>query len=91
MCYLDTEADGKVIALYEKVGYVKVGECKIDLQVCGLEGIYTHVAMIREPVSAPNITGTAREGTSQTGAAKEQTINTTVSEQAANREIELLR
>ena len=37
--YLNTEADGKVIALYEKPAW-------------GLEGVYTHVAMVRELKSA---------------------------------------
>lgn len=49
VCYLDTEADGRVIALYEKHGYVKVAECEVPLWGCGLEGVYTHVAMVREP------------------------------------------
>lgn len=49
VCYLDTEADGKLIALYEKHGYVKVAECEMPLEACGLEGFYTHVAMVREP------------------------------------------
>ena len=49
VCYLQTEADGKVMALYEKHGYVRVSESEIPLQVCGLEGVYTHVAMVREP------------------------------------------
>lgn len=40
---------GTLIALYEKNGYVKVGECEVDLGDCGLEGVYTHVAMIRKP------------------------------------------
>ena len=48
-CYLDTEMDGKAMALYEKHGYVKVDECVVPLGVCGLEGVYTHVAMVREP------------------------------------------
>ena len=59
VCYLDTEANGKVIALYEKHGYVKVDECHVDLGVCGLEGIYTHVAMVREPKA---VTGTKDSG-----------------------------
>lgn len=49
VCYLDTEADGNVIALYENIGYVKVDECEVGLGLCGLEGVYTLVAMIREP------------------------------------------
>ncbi len=52
VCYLDTEADGKAVALYEKHGYVKVDECKVPLWACGLEGVYTHVAMVREPKAA---------------------------------------
>ena len=35
--YLDTEADGKVIALYEKLGFVKVDEVEISFQCCGLQ------------------------------------------------------
>ena len=53
MCYLDTEADGKVIGLYEKMGYVKVDQCEVELGVCGLyEVLYIHVAMVREPKRA---------------------------------------
>lgn len=37
VCYLETEADGKMMALYEKSGYVKVDECEVPLAVCGLE------------------------------------------------------
>lgn len=28
-CYLDTEMDGKAIALYEKHGYVKADKCEV--------------------------------------------------------------
>lgn len=52
VCYLDTGADGKVIALYEKHGYVKVAECEVPLWACEIEGVYTHVAMVREPKAA---------------------------------------
>lgn len=36
MFYLGTQTDGEVIALYEKVGYVKVDQCEIDLRLSGL-------------------------------------------------------
>lgn len=49
ICYLDSQADGEGIKLYESLGFVKVDECQGDLTMCGLEGTYTHVAMVREP------------------------------------------
>ncbi|CAD6586158.1 MAG: hypothetical protein ASARMPRED_002458 [Alectoria sarmentosa] len=49
ICYLDSEADGEGIKLYESLGFVKVDECHVDLTMCGLEGTYTHVAMVRQP------------------------------------------
>lgn len=50
VCYLEAEADGMVIAWYEKHGLVKVDECEVSLRSCGLEGVRTHVAIIREPM-----------------------------------------
>lgn len=35
---------------YENMGFVKVDECHIPLlRTWGDEGVYTHVAMVREP------------------------------------------
>lgn len=55
VCYHDTEAGGKAVALYEKLGYVKVDQCETSLDACGLEGVYTHVAMIRKPKATAEI------------------------------------
>lgn len=49
LVYLDTASDGPGRALYEKLGFRKVGECNIDLEEYGGEGIHTHIAMIRYP------------------------------------------
>ena len=83
VCYLDTEADGKVMALYEKVGYVKVDQCEVSLAYCGLEDKnYTHVAMIREPVSASKVI--ASDDVSLKAAATGYIGDTVVCEQGAN-------
>lgn len=49
VCYLTSQADGQGVKLYERLGFQKVDECHVDLTMCGLEGMYTHVAMVREP------------------------------------------
>ena len=48
-CYFDSEEGGEEMKLYESLGFVEVDEFHIDLRDCGLEGLYTHVAMVREP------------------------------------------
>ena len=52
--YLDTELDGSVVKMYEKHGFAKVDEVQVPLSTCGLEGNYTHIAMIKEPKSESN-------------------------------------
>lgn len=47
--YLDSEEGGEGVKLYERLGFKKVDICHVDLTLCGLEGVYTHVAMVREP------------------------------------------
>ena len=49
MCYVDCEEGGERVKLCEELGFVRMDECHIDLTLGGLEGIYTHVAMVREP------------------------------------------
>lgn len=49
ICYLDSQVDGEGIKLYESLGFVKVDECHVDVTMWGLEGTYTHVAMVRVP------------------------------------------
>lgn len=48
VCYLDTVGEG--VSLYEKLGFVKVDECELDLEELGFgEGKLRHIAMVREP------------------------------------------
>ena len=49
VCYVDVEEGGETMAAAEKVGFVRVDQFVIDLTLGGLEGAYTHVALVREP------------------------------------------
>ena len=49
MCYVDVEEGGETMAAAEKVGFVRADQFVIDLTMGGLEGVYTHVALVREP------------------------------------------
>ena len=50
VCYLDMESDGKVVKMYEKMGFVMVDRFGIHQRACGIDGdLYTHFAMLREP------------------------------------------
>ena len=49
MCYLDGEEGGACVTFAAELGFVKVDQFEIDLTLGGLEGVYTHVAMVREP------------------------------------------
>lgn len=53
MCYVDGEVGGERVKLCEELGFVRMDECQIDLTLGGLEGMYTHVAMVREPKKTP--------------------------------------
>ena len=46
--YLDSETDGEGLKLYERRGFKKADDGHVDLTLCGIEGVYTLVAMIRE-------------------------------------------
>jgi len=48
--YLDTDAHGHARLMYERLGFVKVGETSFDLEKYGGNGAHTHIAMVREPV-----------------------------------------
>ena len=61
VCYLNSQADGEGVKLYERLGFRKVNECHVDLTVCGLTGVYKHVAMVREPKKAARQGGTIGE------------------------------
>ena len=50
VCYADVEEGGETMALAEKVGFVRVDRFEIDLTLGGLEGLYTHVALVKEPM-----------------------------------------
>ena len=50
LVYLDTTIDGPSRPMYEKLGFRRVGECSIDLEEYGGEGVHTHIAMIRYPI-----------------------------------------
>lgn len=49
VCYVHGEEGGALVKACEERGLVRMDECRIDLTLGGLEGIYTHVAMVREP------------------------------------------
>ena len=49
MCYVHGEEGGELVKACEEQGFVRMDECLVDLTMGGLEGIYTHVAMVREP------------------------------------------
>lgn len=46
---MNSQADGEGVKLYERLDFKKVNECHVDLTMCGLTGVYKHVAMVREP------------------------------------------
>ena len=56
-CYLETDLDLKVMALFERNGFVKVDECHIEVELLGYEGFYTNVAMVREPKAVAGQSG----------------------------------
>lgn len=49
MCYVDAEKGGELVKLCEELGFVRMDEFHLDLTLGGLEGVYTQVAMVREP------------------------------------------
>lgn len=55
MCYVDGEEGGERVKLCEELGFVRMDECHVDLTLGGLEGMYTHVAMVREPRKRPTL------------------------------------
>ncbi|PYI08330.1 hypothetical protein BO78DRAFT_395718 [Aspergillus sclerotiicarbonarius CBS 121057] len=49
-CYLDTDLHGPAIKMYERNGFVRVGEgVSVSLEKYGGQGFHTHVGLIREP------------------------------------------
>ncbi|RAK98090.1 GNAT family N-acetyltransferase [Aspergillus ibericus CBS 121593] len=49
-CYLDTDLHGPAIKMYERNGFVRVGEgVSVSLEKYGGQAIHTHVGLIREP------------------------------------------
>lgn len=49
MCYVDGEEGGEIVKLCEELGFARMDEFHLDLTLGGLEGVYTHVAMVRQP------------------------------------------
>ncbi|KAM0805864.1 hypothetical protein BDR22DRAFT_829503 [Usnea florida] len=62
VCYVDVEEGGETMALAEKVGFVRVDQFVIDLTLGGLEGVYTHVALVREPKAVRRVDMTIERG-----------------------------
>ena len=46
---LDTKAQGHARLMYERLGFVKVGETFFELDMYGGSGAHTHIAIVKEP------------------------------------------
>lgn len=53
LCFLEVDGDSKEMEWYKKKGFReprdKEARTEIPMKLCGLSGVYKHVAMIRQP------------------------------------------